>query len=65
MHNPSAMDIAATDRLIARMLIGLTPRDPLSITSAIGFTVTVAEMAAYIPARRAAKVDPMVELRYE
>jgi len=47
------------------MLYGVRPRDPLvmaAVCTAIGL---VGLSAAYIPARRAARVDPMVALRYE
>jgi len=55
----------AVTRLIATMLYGLAPTDPLTISSAVMLMVIVAGLAGYIPARRAARVDPMVALRYE
>lgn len=56
--------IAAT-RLIASMLYGLKPTDPLTIAVAILSMMAVAALAGYLPARRAARVDPMVALRHE
>ena len=44
---------------------GVKPYDPLTILSAAVLMVTVAILAAWIPARRAAKIDPMEALRYE
>jgi predicted lysophospholipase L1 biosynthesis ABC-type transport system permease subunit len=52
-----------TNRLIASMLFGLKPGDPVALAVAAGAIVAVAGMAAYLPARRAARVDPMVALR--
>ena len=40
------------------LLFGITPTDPATLTVAAGVLVAVAICAAYIPARRAAKVDP-------
>ena len=52
-------------RWVRALLFGITPTDPATLTVAAGVLVAVAICAAYIPARRAAKVDPMVALRYE
>ncbi|PYV84486.1 MAG: hypothetical protein DMG05_24550 [Acidobacteria bacterium] len=55
----------ATSRLISSELFGLTNTDAFTISLATLLLVTVAFVAAYLPARRAARVDPMVTLRYE
>ncbi|MEK6287808.1 MAG: ABC transporter permease [Acidobacteriota bacterium] len=55
----------ATTRLIASMLFGLAATDALTISFAVLLMVGVAAIAGYLPARRAARVDPMVALRYE
>jgi len=55
----------ATTRLVAAMLFGLAPTDPLTVLLAVVLMITVAALAGYIPARRAARVDPMIALRYE
>lgn len=52
-------------RFIESMLFDISPHDPLILTSAIIAFVVVAGVAAWIPARRAAKIDPMEALRYE
>jgi putative ABC transport system permease protein len=52
-------------RLMASLLYGVTPRDPLAMTSVVLLLVGVALAATYLPARRASRVDPVVSLRYE
>jgi predicted permease len=52
-------------RLMSSMLYELSPFDVVSFVGAVVCVVLVAATAAFIPARRAAKVDPMVALRYE
>jgi putative ABC transport system permease protein len=55
----------AGSRVLASFLFGLTSTDPLSLIAVMVLLGIVAAVAAFIPARRAAKVDPMVALRYE
>jgi len=55
----------AAARLISSVLYGLKATDPITITAAALAMIAVAALAGYLPARRAAKVDPMVALRYE
>ncbi len=52
-------------RCVKAQLYGVTPNDPLTLVAAGVTLIMVAMLAAWIPARRAAKVDPMVALRYE
>ena len=52
-------------QLIRATIWGVKPSDPLSIGFAICLMILIAGIAAFLPAQRAMKVDPMVALRYE
>jgi predicted permease len=63
-----AIGIAASlgaGRLVVSQLFGLEPTDAVTMISAMVVMLAVSAIAGYLPARRAARVDPMVALRYE
>ena len=59
---PAAVAVA---RWLESMLFGLEPTDIVTLVSAIALLLVTAQLAAYIPAWRAARVDPLAALRQE
>lgn len=55
----------AGSRFIQKLLFQVTPTDPLTFGAVLIVLSIIAFLACYLPARRAASVDPMIALRYE
>jgi predicted permease len=52
-------------RLVSSLLYGVSSTDPATYAGVAGILIVVGALAAFLPARRASRVDPMVALRYE
>jgi len=55
----------ALTRLMTSLLFGVSPTDLMTFAAVSGLLILIALLACYIPARRAAKVDPLEALRFE
>ena len=69
---PSALGLAiglvaslALNRVLASVLVEVSPRDPLSLAVASAALVASAMLGCLIPARRAMRVNPIVALRHD
>ncbi len=63
---PAALAAALAARsLLAGVLFELSPTDPLVLLSSTAVILLIASIAAYLPARRAARIDPVASLKYE
>jgi predicted permease len=60
-----AASALALTRFLTSFLVGVSPADPLTFVTLAMLCSLVALLACYLPARRAAKIDPMAALRHE
>jgi ABC-type antimicrobial peptide transport system permease subunit len=51
--------------LLSKLLYGVTPTDPLTLAATPLILLAVATVACWLPARRAARIDPMLALRQD
>ena len=63
---PAAIATALVARaVLAGVLFELSPMDPLILSSSAVAILLMASLAAYVPARRASRIDPVVAVKYE
>ncbi|MEN6338206.1 MAG: FtsX-like permease family protein, partial [Phycisphaerales bacterium] len=55
----------ALTRVVSSLLYGVTPTDPLTFLLATALLVAIGCVSCWLPARRAARIDPMAALRHE
>jgi ABC-type antimicrobial peptide transport system permease subunit len=55
----------ALRKMLAALLFGIGSLDPVTLAAAVGILLAVGFIAAFLPARRAMKVDPVAALREE
>jgi ABC-type antimicrobial peptide transport system permease subunit len=53
----------ALTRVMATLLVGVSPRDPVTLIGGAALLLAVAIVASYIPALRASRIEPMAALR--
>jgi putative ABC transport system permease protein len=56
---------AAGAKIVSGFLAGVSATDPISFALSVAVIVAVSFLAAYVPARRAVRIDPVEALRYE
>jgi ABC-type antimicrobial peptide transport system permease subunit len=57
--------VLGMSRYVKSLMYGVEPNDPLSIAAAVLILIALGLLAALLPARRAARIDPMISLRHE
>ena len=65
LRRPCGAAALLSGRLVESLLFGLTPTSPLALATAAAIMLIIAIVASFVPARRAASIDPMVALRAE
>jgi ABC-type antimicrobial peptide transport system permease subunit len=59
----ATLGVWAASRGLRGLLFGISPVDPLTLSAAVGTLLGATLLACYLPARRTAKVDPLIAIR--
>jgi ABC-type antimicrobial peptide transport system permease subunit len=60
-----AVFAAIFSQAMTKVLLGVSPFDPIAFIGVAAFLSTVALVASYVPARHATRIDPVLALRYD
>ena len=64
-RTPKPWESRNASKLVESFLFGMKPNDPWTLAAAVATLLAAALVAAYLPARKASRIDPMAALRHD